>query len=200
MMRYSQLAGPVSVDPGTRSDINLGISAAGTAASLGLTVAGATAWIPVVGPIIAGITLGLSFLFDSKSGQQKIQATKIVDQLNADYLKPNLDGYMNGPRTKASQKQALANFDAIWKFLTSDQGCGNKDLGDAGKRCISERDHGGKYDMFVAYRDPIANDPNVKPDPVSVPTVDPSTARSTLRSIEQVWLPAALLALAWSLE
>lgn len=114
------------------------------------------AWaVPVIGAAVAAVTFGLSRIF--RRGAQKRAATQIVDELEP-LLKQNLEGYLSGPRTVESQRQALQNFDAAWQYLTSSRGCGNPDLGDAGRRCISERARGGRWDWWAAYRDPIAND------------------------------------------
>ena len=59
---------------------------------------------------------------------------------------------------------ALKTFDDMWTWLASVQGCGDPVLRDSGQRCLSERDRGGQFDWFAAYRDPIANDPAVRED------------------------------------
>lgn len=93
-------------------------------------------------------------------------------------LEKNLAEYMSAPtRTVSMQKAALNNVDTAFNALY--QACSNPQLGKAGQRCISERlvrggtapwcpnpGHTG-CDWFVLYRDPIANDKNVVPDPVA---------------------------------
>ncbi len=129
---------------------------------------------PLAGPAapfvaLAGLAVtGLSNLFASVfsgCGQTCVEASKLVDKVWLDYWKPNLDAYMALPvRTKAAQDAALAVFDYGWSMIL--QGCGDPALGDAGRRCISERNRGGIYDGFAVYRDPIANDPAVVANPV----------------------------------
>jgi hypothetical protein len=121
--------------------------------------------LPIIGAAVVGVTLALGLIFSRKGPKQKVAATKIVEELEPQ-LQANLDGYMSGPRTRSSQAAALANFDAAWAYLSSAQACGSPDLGNPGKACLADRGHGGKFDWFVYFRDPIANDPNVQPDPL----------------------------------
>lgn len=96
-------------------------------------------------------------------GATCIEATQIVNQVEP-YLKQNRDTFLAGPYTLSTQQAALALFDDTWnKVLVA---CGNPSLGDAGRRCISERERGGSApwcptgtgcDWFILYRDPIAN-------------------------------------------
>jgi hypothetical protein len=125
------------------------------------------AWpVPVVGPAIAGITIALAAIFNRKSPRQKEIATQAANEVEQ-ILQNNVAEYMAGPRTPESQAYALMNFDAAWNWLTSPEGCGSPELGDPGRRCISERQRGGSApwcptttgcDWFILYRDPIAND------------------------------------------
>lgn len=144
-----------------------GAVTAGGSSSLAASVWGAAA-VPVVGAIVAGVTIGLMALFNRKGPKQKVATTQIVDSVEP-MLAENRDGYLNGPRTRSSQAQALANFDAGWEYVR--QNCGDVSMGDPGKRCISERDRGGRWDWFTLYRDPIAHDPDVQPDPSVIDAV-----------------------------
>jgi hypothetical protein len=150
------------------------LSAPSIAGSVATGAIGATAWagmaVPVIGAAVAGVTMLLMAMF--RRGAQKEAATKVVNELEPQ-LKINLDGYLNGPRNVSSQAQALANFDAMWNMVV--EACSNPQLGSAGQRCISERQRGGSApwcptgtgcDWFILYRDPIANDTQVRPDPV----------------------------------
>lgn len=105
-------------------------------------------------------------------GQTCIAATEYANQF-ATLIQQNKDAYFSvpAPRPKSVQTQALANFDALWNGLISVQACGNPSLGDPGKRCISERARGGRFDAFTPFRDPIANDPDVYSDSLSVSSV-----------------------------
>lgn len=150
---------------GTAERVQAAISAAGTTTVAMGTAAGA-GWVPIVGPIIAGVSLGLAAIFNRKGPKQKIASTKIADEIEQ-LLKENLEGYLASERTRTIQAYALKNFDDAWEFLSGPQGCGNPDLGEPGRRCISERQRGGfapwcptgtGCDWFALYRDPIAND------------------------------------------
>jgi len=143
------------------------VQTAGTVATIG---AKAGWWlsasaVPVIGAAVAGVTLGLQLLFSRKGPKQKRITTQIVNELEP-HLKANLEAYFSGPRTKASQAAALKNFDDAWAWLTSAEACGNPELGNPGKACIADRSRGGRWDCFAYYRDPIANDPDVKSDSV----------------------------------
>jgi len=143
------------------------------------------AWaVPVIGGIVAGVALALTAWFNRKGPRQKVATTEIVNELEP-YLQQNLAGYQAGPHTVSSQAQALANFDAVWQALADN--CRIEEMGDPGVRCVEDRDAGscqwkdsaGKcWNWFSGYRDPIANDPNVKPDP----TFD-STAGALIDSV-----------------
>lgn len=150
---------------------------------VGSIVTAAVSFIPVVGPLAAGaaalatsVATALEGVF-SGCGQSCVQATQFVNQAVA-LLQNYLSQYMAQPVHYASmQAQYLAIFDATWARLV--QLCEQPALGSAGKRCISERQRGGVApwcpnpghtgcDMFVTLRDPVANDPNVVPDPSPV--------------------------------
>jgi len=126
----------------------------------------------IVGPIIAGVTMGLMLLFSRKGPKQKVATTKIVNDVEP-LLRQNVDAYLAGDRTPLSQTQALANFDAGWQYVLDN--CGATVMGDPGQRCISERMEGatphwdacpveGCRNWFQMYRDPIRDNP-----PVAVP-------------------------------
>ncbi|PJF28488.1 MAG: hypothetical protein CUN53_00105 [Phototrophicales bacterium] len=131
---------------------------------VGATAAASTAaWaVPVIGAAVAGVTLWLSSMF--RRGAQKRATTEVVETIEPK-LQENLQAYLSGPRTRTSQAVALANFDAAWSWVV--QQCSNPDFGNAGKACISDRSAGGRWPWNEYYRDPIANDPQVRPDPVN---------------------------------
>jgi hypothetical protein len=140
-----------------------GAVAAGAGTGAATTAATASLTVPIIGLAIAGVTLALVALFSRKGPKQKVATTEIVNKVEP-LLKQNLAGYMAGPRTVSSQAQALANFDAGWQYVVDN--CGIPAMGNPGKLCVSERQPGGKWDWYSYYRDPIANDTQVKPDPV----------------------------------
>jgi hypothetical protein len=132
--------------------------------------------VPVIGAIVAGITLALVAIFSRKGPKQKVATTEIVNKIEP-LLQQNLSGYMAGPHTVSSRAQALANFDAGWAYVN--QYCDIPEMGNPGQACVSDRQAGSCvwkdstsqcWNWFVGYRDPIANDPNVVPDPTMVDT------------------------------
>ena len=143
----------------------------------------ASSLVPVVGPIIAGITLGIQALVaQSGCGQTCIITSQWANQAEP-LLQQNIAEYfaLPAPRTLAQQTLTLANFDTVWKRLI--ELCSQADVGDAGKRCISDRQAGACvwkqtsnspllafpgepqpgqcWNWQSGYRDPIANDPVV---------------------------------------
>lgn len=148
------------------------VSSAGTIAAGTAPLWTQAAWaIPVIGAAVAGVALALTAWFSRKGPRQKVETTRIVNELEP-YLKQNLEGYLNGPRTRSSQAQALANFDAVWSTLV--ENCRVEEMGDPGVRCVEDRDAGSCqwkdaggqcWNWFSGYRDPIAKDAQVKPDP-----------------------------------
>jgi hypothetical protein len=124
-----------------------GLATVQAAASAGLITLGTTAAaaIPVAGAVIAVGTLIYGLLHDSRAGQQKLE------------MQQNLAAWNASDKSNANQAQALQNFDAAWQSIVNF--CSQASEGNAGKRCISERQRGSQYDYFAAYRDPIANDP-----------------------------------------
>lgn len=205
---------------------------AGGLASAGLMISAAAVGGPV-GAIIgaaAAAVVALTNLFVnvfSGCGQTCVAATHIVDQIEAQYLKPNLQNYVSQPvRTVSMQSAALQVFDYAWQMVL--QGCGDPSLGEAGHRCIADRQAGacqwkaspgqwtqnadgsyswvpwgplnsgnGCFNWFSGYRDPIANDPGVQPDPSPLSSVT-SLLPSQIAGIPIVDLaiPAGLLILA----
>lgn len=129
--------------------------------STGLMTAGMLSPEPISKAVLlaaAGLTSLVGRLFRG-CGASCIAATQVVDQVEP-ALKQNVLGYLEGPRTMADQRHALAAFDYAWSEVV--RACSNPALGDAGRRCISERDRGGRpswgANWFELYRDPIAND------------------------------------------
>jgi hypothetical protein len=137
-----------------------------TAAMLGSTWAAAA--IPIIGPIVVGVTLGLTALFSRKGPRQKLATTAIVDQVEP-LLQENVQGYLSGPRTQTSQAQAIQNFYAGWQWVLDH--CAIPEMGDPGVRCVTERQEGARpawgQNWFQLYLDPIRNDTQVKSDLVA---------------------------------
>lgn len=173
----------------TGDNIQTAVSTGGTAATA-IGTALHSAWVPVVGPLVAGVTLALGLWLNRKGPKQKVASTAIVNELEP-LLKQNLDAYQQGPHTKTSQAAALKNFDDAWAFLVSADGCGTEALGNPGKACIADRSPGGKWNWFAYYRDPIANDA-AKDDVFGVPLELPALPDSLKGN--GVLLAAGLLA------
>lgn len=115
-----------------------------------------------IGLAVTGATLAISAWLRRQGPAQKVQTTQIVNEIEP-YMKQNLDAYMQGPRTRSSQQQALMNFDELWDYVKV--ACLRPEFGDPGRRCVSDRQAGGQWDWFAYYRNPIANDPEVRDDP-----------------------------------
>lgn len=133
-------------------------------AGAGTAVATASLAVPLIGAAVAGVALAITALLNRKGPKQKVETTRIVDQLEP-LLKENVEAYLAGPRTVSSQAAALASFDHAWAWLTSAEACGNPAYGNPGRACIADRQRGGKWDWFAYYRDPISGDGDVRPDP-----------------------------------
>lgn len=114
-------------------------------------------------------------------GQTCILASQYANKAEP-ILQQNLDTYMAQPtpRSQSAQTAALNIFDQVWQGLVS--ACSSPTLGDAGKRCVTDRQAGACvwkakapqypgqpaagacWNWFNGYRDPIANDTNVVAD------------------------------------
>ncbi len=166
---------------GSAQQAQQAVSIGGSAVTSVLPIVTHVAWaVPVVGAAIAGVAIALSLIFNGKGPQQKTAATKIWEEQVLPLLKQNLANFQSAPQTAVNQQAALKNFDDAWAWLKSEQGCGNPELGDPGRRCVSERDRGGIYDCFTAFRDPIAA-AAVSSDPVEnfIQTVAPGLSMTT---------------------
>jgi hypothetical protein len=189
----------------TTQQIAQGSVQAGGAIAAGLVP---VAMIPIVGAAVAGVALALSLIFNRKGPQQKVASTQIVNDVEP-LLRENVDAYLNGPRTASSQAYALASFDSAWAFVAGPEGCGNPALGTPGQRCISERQRGGSApwcptgtgcDWFTLYRDPIALDADVQPDPAAAgDPIAAIAAEFEEGDLLRYALPAAVVLVALSL-
>ena len=148
--------------------------------------------------IAAGISQIFSKAF-SGCGSSCVQATQIVNEIGP-YLEQLASNYVNASvRTPSMQAQALAIFDSTWAQLV--QLCSDPALGDAGRRCISERQRGGSApwcptstgcDYFTLYRDPIEQTPPNAEDPITVETI----AAKLTTGNNLIWILAAVVVLA----
>lgn len=162
--------------------------------------------LPVVGTAIAAlVAVGIAVANIFKGcGQTCVAATNIANQADS-ILAQNVDAYTSSPIRYVSMQQAALNtFDTTWAAMQ--QACNQPSLAAAGQRCITDRQQGactwkaspggwnadGSYtpwgpagsgtacwNWFVGMRDPIANDPFVKPDPTSASVSDGSATTAT---------------------
>jgi len=158
--------------------------------------------IPIIGAALVGATMAITYLIrNSGCGQTCVVTSQWADQAEK-LLKQNLDAYMAlpTPRPRSANNTALSNFNVIWARL--EQMCSDPATGDAGKRCISDRERGACkwrdasgqcWNWFLGYYDPIANDTNVVEDSISAQASD---AVSSVVSAAQKSPTMALLLLA----
>jgi hypothetical protein len=182
--RMGYRIGMNGVDPtNPATDLTLAGSLTATTASVllatGAAATGGTiaAISTLAGPIgaAAGALVGIfmQVIADSGCGQTCIISSDYANKVTA-ALQQLVQAYQSSGHTKSEQTATLNAID--YAFAQLNQLCGNPQLGNAGKRCISERlvrggtapwcplpGHTG-CDYYTAYRDPVANDPNVVPD------------------------------------
>lgn len=155
----------------------------GTATLAGMSLGVA---VPVIGAALVGATMLAVYLIQNSGCGQTCIITSQWANKAEDLLKQNLAAYfaLPAPRPQSAQKVALANFDAIWATLQAQ--CGQEGTGNAGVRCITDRQAGACkwrsadgqcFNWFIAYRDSIQNDPAV---PDSITTAAPGSVDSLL--------------------
>lgn len=161
-----------------------GLSTVTAASSAGLLTLGATAAaaIPIAGAVIAVGTLVYSLFHNSLGLQQDADTTAAVNQ-GMTLMANNLAAWNASNKSLATQAQCLQNFDQAWQAIVNF--CGQASEGSPGQRCISERQRGGKYDYFAAYRDPIANDPQAG-------AVDRAAAAAAAAAAQAAAVPTAV--------
>jgi hypothetical protein len=161
--------------------------------------------VPVIGAALVAAVLVVSYLIkNSGCGQTCIETSQWANQAAAALQKVKDAYFANpAPRTQSQQAVALAAGQAIWQQLQ--QTCGQAGTGNAGVRCISDRQAGActwkqKYPPTYpgdpelgacwnwdnGYFQAIRQDP-VVPDPV--PTVA-SVATSVSGSIASIFTNA----------
>ena len=193
-------------------------------AAVAATAATATASILValgtvggpVGAVVAGLAavgIGIANLFGG-CGQSCVVATQLDNRFEA-LLQQNLNTYLSSPvHYRSLRLAALNNFDTLWGGFQ--QMCSNAGVL---QKCVADRQAGACHyhvgpsgsvcwNWFTGYRDPIANDPAVVPDPSPEATV--AAAGSSVLSalgvnpsatiggfqLSDLLLPAALFAAA----
>ena len=162
----------------------LGLTSQQITSTVGGSIMAAAGPIALVNPLAGAIVAGVGALTSLIGGLfrpdvTKIEATRIVDQIESQYLKPNLERWQSASveqKTRSAQTAALTLVDQALQAVR--QGCSNPALGEAGQRCISERlIQGGTApwcptqtgcDWITLYKLPIQNDPAVYDDPSPV--------------------------------
>jgi hypothetical protein len=193
--QYTQVGG--SVAAGTATAILSSLTQGGATTIFGI---GASA-VPVIGAALVAATMLVSALVkNSGCGVTCVETSSWANQAAA-ALQKVMDAYfaLPAPRTQAQQAVAIANFQAIWAQLQ--QACGQPGTGNAGVRCISDRQAGActwkqKYapvypgepaigecwNWFNGYLGPIQADP-VVPDPPDPLAAAATSVSGSLQSI-----------------
>lgn len=176
------------------------IGSIASAGSVGLLATfGLSTLVPIVGPLLGAAVMGIQYLVaNSGCGQTCVVTSQWANQAAAQ-LQRVLDSYfaIPAPRTDSQKNAAVTAFNAVWDTLQ--QQCGQPGTGDAGKRCISDRQAGActwkqKYapvypgepaigecwNWFNGYLQPIQQDVTV-PDPVD------SAVNSAVSSVESIF-------------
>jgi hypothetical protein len=204
-----------SIGAGISNIFKLGTSSAPTSTQVEGSIAsalGTAAMIPspatpflAAGAAIAGLLA--QFGVGSGCGQSCVLSTQYANAAES-ALQQNIAAYRSipTPRWTGYQTQALQNFDKVWNDLVSQ--CSNPALGDAGKRCITDRQSGSCvwrnadgscFNWWAGYHDPIANDPDVTDVPPSTFSAGSSSLTNVGSSLtaaggSSLLLPIALLA------
>lgn len=131
-----QVAGSAAAS--TATAILGSLTSGGAMTILGITAAA----VPVIGAALFAATLVIQYLVtNSGCGQTCVVTSQWANQAAA-ALQQVMDAYfaLPAPRTEAQKAVAVANFQAIWATLV--QQCGQAGTGNAGVRCISDRQAG----------------------------------------------------------
>lgn len=192
------------------------VATIGSVASAGsvalLSTFGLSSLVPIVGPLLGAATMGIQMLVaNSGCGQTCIVTSQWANQA-ADQLQKVMDAYfaLPAPRTQSQKNVAITAFNAVWDTLK--QQCGQPGTGDAGVRCISDRQAGAcvwrqKYpptypgqpnvgeclNWFNGYLKPIQDDP-VVPDNIATSASQGIDSLLSGGSGGSSLLPLALLA------
>jgi len=96
-------------------------------------------------------------------GETCKQATTIAN--NAEAAAESLLQKWNATPVKYTsiQKAYVAAQQDVWNYIS---GSCSKIGGQGGQQCIADRQRGGKFDFFIHYVDPVANETDIVPDPV----------------------------------
>jgi len=199
---HRRLGGVGNLDPQSQQIAGIAATGVTTAAGIlvGLSVIGGPVGAAIAG--LASIGIAIANMFGG-CGQTCVAATHIADQVGA-LLQQMFNTYMASPiHYESMQRAYLIQWDAAWNALV--HACSDPALGDAGQRCITDRQSGACHyqtpaggwvkdasgnwvfdgsagpncwNWFTGSRDPVANDPTVVPDPIGA-IVDPATGEVT---------------------
>jgi len=114
------------------------LTSGGATTILGIT----SAAVPVIGAALMGAVMTVQYLIkNSGCGQTCIETSQWANQAAA-ALQQVMDSYfaLPAPRTEAQKAVAVAAFQGIWHQLV--QACGQPGTGNAGVRCITDRQAG----------------------------------------------------------
>jgi hypothetical protein len=149
---------------------DLGVTSGGAVAAGGNALLQIAPYTGPAAPFVAAAGAVMDFISAAflQPNYGKEYASAFVNQIQADYMEPNLKRWQALPpdqKTQSTQAAALDVFNKAWNGVV--QYCSNPALTSGGIHCLDDRQRGGKYDWWVYFYDPIANDPNVIPDPVA---------------------------------
>jgi len=191
-------AGMVQAGAGIATPLVAATSAGAIGSALGISTAVA---VPVIGAAIAGVALLATYLIENSGcGVTCVETSDWANQAAA-LLQKNLDAYfaLPVPRSQSNQAAALQTYENIWNGLVAN--CSQAGTGTAGENCISDRQAGACkwralapqypgqpaagdcWNWDLAYRVPIAQDPNVADDATALAANPDATVESAMSSL-----------------
>lgn len=143
----------------------------GAVAAAGATIATLAPLAGPFAPLVAGFGAAVTLFANMfhGCGPTCVQATQLANQAQQIWQQIK-DQYFAMPVRHVSDQQAALNaMDQVWVWLKDS--CNQPALADAGQRCWTERqcNPNGKFSWCPSFRDPVANDPAVLPDPIVTP-------------------------------
>jgi hypothetical protein len=194
---------------GAETGAALTTAATGAAAS-GTSITASLA-VPLIGAAIAGVLLGLKLWLGRMGPKQKRWTSQMADEAEKHLVELN-QAWQSSNKHASEQAVILQGIDEMFALL--EQKCGDPKMGEPGQRCINERLRPGQpapwcpkpghvgCDWIALYRDPVANDPEVVPDPTAAEQIFASGAEflgMEPGNFSKLLIPAALVALALAL-
>lgn len=140
-------------------EVSQGVSYGATTAGAALTLPAVQSALGISAAAAGFATLGIGaaaaaviMWLNRKGPKQKIATTEIVNEAEP-ILKQNLQIFLAGEKTDEAKEYAIAVFNKVWASVVA--ACSAASLGEPGKRCVEDRQRGGKWDWFSYYYDPI---------------------------------------------